>query len=79
MITRVFDLPVLRTINKFLGGLLGVVEGLVLAYFLASFTALLVPLISGGDISYTEFSSQASNSALFSYFYNNNIITSILG
>jgi uncharacterized membrane protein required for colicin V production len=78
MIDKVAKLPVLNTVNKLLGGLLGIVDGFVIAYFAVAITAILLPLITGGSIAGDTLKSFAEDSYIFGFFYNDNIIINML-
>lgn len=79
LISKAMKLPVLSTVNRLLGGALGIIEAFVLVTFLAYLTSILIPLVSGGDISYGEFNDEASKTVFFTFFYDNNILTSFFG
>ncbi len=77
LICGVAKLPILSTINKIFGGVFGILNGIIIVYFLTAFVTIVIPLISGGGITYLEFDEMAKESALFSIFYENNLISSI--
>lgn len=78
VICKAVDMPVNRTVNKVLGGAFGIVDGIIVLYFVSSLAIILVPLLSGGNVTYLEFRHIANDSVLFKYFYHNNVITFIL-
>lgn len=77
-ICRAFDMPIISTINRIFGGVVGIVYALVLIYFLSGIIAYAIPIFSAGSISFSEFDQIANNSVLFSVFYNGNILTDSL-
>ena len=71
-------LTVLHTVNRILGGLVGILDGLVVVYFLTAIVIIVVPIVTGGAISYFEFGVMAEDTMLFKLFYDHNIVTGIL-
>lgn len=73
---RVFDFPVIRTVNRFLGGVIGFAD----AFLLVSMCAYLIRLLlnnSDGYISDWLNESTIYNSFIFYHFYSGNIFTAI--
>lgn len=70
--------PVIRTVNKIFGGLLGIVNGFIIVYFITAVVSALIPLITGGNITYEEFAEVSGQTIIFDFFYKNNIITNII-
>lgn len=78
LIAGVMEIPVLHTVNRLLGGLVGILDGIVIVYFLTAIVIIVVPIVTGGAISYFDFGVMAENTVLFKLFYDNNIVTGIL-
>lgn len=78
LIAGVMEVPVLHTVNRILGGLVGILDGLVVVYFLTAIVIIVVPIVTGGAISYFEFGVMAEDTMLFKLFYDHNIVTGIL-
>ena len=78
LIAGVMEVPVLHTVNRVLGGLVGILDGLVVVYFLTAIVIIVVPIVTGGAISYFEFGVMAEDTMLFKLFYDYNIVTGIL-
>lgn len=76
-IDKLTDVKVIRTVNKVLGGVFGLIDGLLIAYFAVGIFALIVPAILGSNMTYSEFNKIAFDSYIFRFFYKDNIITSI--
>ena len=68
----------LHTVNRLLGGLVGILDGIVIVYFLTAIVIIVVPIVTGGAISYFDFGVMAEDTVLFKLFYDNNIVTGIL-
>ncbi len=64
-----FELPVLKSINRTLGAIMGVVNALILIYIVCGLTSLFVPADKLADV--TEIINQTT---LLKYFYNNNLL-----
>ncbi|MGN1125953.1 MAG: CvpA family protein [Ruminococcus sp.] len=78
LIAGVMEVPVLHTVNRLLGGLVGILDGLVIVYFLTAIVIIVVPVVTGGAISYFDFGVMAEKTVLFRLFYDHNIVTGIL-
>ncbi len=74
-ILKLFKLPVLSGINRFFGGVLGVVEGLVIVSIIAFLLHLVLPYISSASGIFNE--STIYNSYIFYHFYSGNIFTAL--
>ncbi|MCH5202423.1 MAG: CvpA family protein [Oscillospiraceae bacterium] len=77
LICKVMKLPVLSTVNKLFGGIFGILNGLIIVYFLAALIGILLPVLTGGKITFTDFNAVAERTELFRAFYVNNIILEI--
>jgi len=69
ILNLIFDLPLLRSVNKLSGALIGVINGLFIVYLL---TGILVLFISG-DLALT-IQEGIGQSYITRYFYNNNLL-----
>ncbi|MGN1131293.1 MAG: CvpA family protein [Ruminococcus sp.] len=78
LIAGVMEVPVLHTVNRILGGLVGILDGLVIVYFLTAIVIIVVPVVTGGAVSYFDFGVMAEETVLFRLFYDHNIVTGIL-
>ncbi|MGN0460660.1 MAG: CvpA family protein [Ruminococcus sp.] len=78
LIAGVMEVPVLHTVNRILGGLVGILDGLVIVYFLTAIVIIVVPVLTGGAVSYFDFGVMAEETVLFRLFYDHNIVTGIL-
>lgn len=78
LIAGVMEIPVLHTVNRLLGGLVGILDGLVIVYFLTAMVIIIVPIVTGGAITYFDFGVMAEDTMLFKLFYDYNIVTGIL-
>ena len=72
----VFEFPVIRTVNRFFGALIGLVEAFLVISLLAYLLRLILPYVG----SYTGFFSESTiyNSFIFYHFYNGNIFSAII-
>lgn len=75
VIDRATDLPLLRTANKWAGGVFGIVNGLLLIYFLVGVFSLIFPFIAGDGMTYAQFDELARGTNFYSFFYIDNMIT----
>lgn len=71
------NMPVVRKLNRFLGGVFGLLEAVVVICILAFFLKILVPYLSGENFLLSE--STIYNSVIFYHFYNGNIFTALSG
>ena len=67
----VCKLPVLKQMNMFLGGVVGLLNGLIMVYVLCGAVMLCVGIK-------TDIAQMINNTYLFKYFYNNNIIMNMI-
>ena len=67
-----FGLPGLKTINKVLGGIIGVINALLAVYIICGGVSLLVPTDKLSIVSQT-----IEQTMLLKYFYNNNLLLSL--
>lgn len=77
LICNVMRLPVLSTVNKLFGGVFGILNGLVIVYFLSALIGILLPVVTGGKITFTDFNAVAEKTEIFKIFYGNNIILKV--
>ena len=78
LICRGFNLPVISTLNHIFGGVLGILNALILIYFLSGIVTYAIPLFSGGKISYEDFNLAVEGTKLFKIFYEHNILAETL-
>ena len=71
----IFELPVISTLNRFAGGALGAVEGVIVVMMLAYLLRLLLPHF-GNEVWYID-ESTIYNSFIFYHFYSGNIFTAL--
>ena len=76
-ILALFELPVITTVNKFFGAVLGAVEAVLLVFIFASLLKLVLPYIESNLTILNE--STIYNSFIFYHFYSGNIFTVLLG
>lgn len=72
----VFEFPVIRTVNRFFGALLGLVEAFLTVSLLAYLLRLIIPYVGSSTGFFSE--STIYNSFIFYHFYNGNIFSAIL-
>lgn len=72
-ILAIFKLPVINTVNKILGGVIGAAEGILFVCMLAYILKLVLPYIDT-DIGFLN-ESTIYNSFIFYHFYSGNIFT----
>lgn len=78
LIIRVANLPLIGTVNRLCGGLLGIADGFVLAYFVTAVVVILFPVITSGSIVYDDFVVYAKDSYVFSFFFKDNFIIKLV-
>lgn len=73
----VFRLPVLRTVDRVGGGVIGIAKGVLLVFIFATVVAVIIPLTS---LQKKPPVTQANvdNTIVFKQFYNNNPVTQVL-
>ena len=74
-ILGLFELPVLNTLNRVLGALLGLIEALIIVSMFAYLLKLILPYIHS-DVSFLN-ESTIYNSFIFYYFYSGNIFAAL--
>ena len=74
-ILGLFELPVVRGFNRFLGGVIGLIDGVLVVSIIAALLNLLLPSIKSTSYLFNE--STIYNSYIFYYFYSGNIFTAI--
>ena len=74
-VLKLFNIPVIRTVNKLLGGVIGFVDAFLLVSMLAYLLKLLMPNISDGTGILNE--STIYNSFIFYHFYSGNIFATL--
>lgn len=67
LIAKIFKLPLLRTVNSFVGGIIGILEGVAAVCVLAALVKLILPLFSADFASAGE--QYIENSYIFSLIY----------
>ncbi len=74
-VLRLFELPVIRGVNRFFGAVIGFIDAFLLVSLLAYLLRLLMPDINsqGGILN----ESTIYNSFIFYHFYSGNIFTAI--
>ncbi len=76
IIVSVFNIPVLKTVNKLLGSLCSFFIGLLFVSFFAFLLHLIMPYLSNVPYLFSE--STIYNSYIFYYFYSGNIFDTII-
>ncbi len=76
IVVAVFNIPVLKTVNKLLGSLCAVVIGLLFVSFFAFLLHLIMPYLNNVPYIFSE--STIYNSYIFYYFYSGNIFDTII-
>ena len=74
-VLRLFELPVIRTANRIIGGVIGLVDAFLLISMLAYLAKLLLPTFGSQTGWFNE--STIYNSFIFYHFYSGNIFTAI--
>lgn len=69
ILNAVFKLPGLKSINQFLGIIVGTVNGLIVIYIICALITLLIPTDSVGGICY-----MIDQTLITKYFYHNNLL-----
>ncbi|MGN1051600.1 MAG: CvpA family protein [Acutalibacteraceae bacterium] len=77
LLDKVFSLPVLKHINRLLGGVLGLFEGVILAFILVSAIKIILPMLSQVPLIFT--SDIINSTMIFKFFYNFSLIDYFLG
>lgn len=72
ILESLFELPGLKTINRFLGSLLGVVNALLAIYIICGLISLLVPMDKLATVK-----SVVDSTHIVKYFYDNNLLLSL--
>lgn len=76
VLSKMFELPVLSTINRLFGGVIGIAQGVLLVIVLASIIKLAMPLMGGNVPVFSE--ANIEGSFLFNAFYSGQILESIV-
>lgn len=74
-VLKLFELPGIRGVNRFFGGVIGLIDAFLLVSLLAYLLKLLMPAISSQSGIFNE--STIYNSFIFYHFYSGNIFTAI--
>ncbi len=74
-LSKVFETTALKGVNRFFGGVLGLLEAIVAIFLLAYLLKLLLPLIKPDSYFFSE--STIYNSYIFYHFYSGNIFSSL--
>lgn len=74
-VLKLFELPVIRTANRIIGGVIGLIDAFLLISMLAYLTKLLLPTFGSQTGWFNE--STIYNSFIFYHFYSGNIFTAI--
>lgn len=77
VLSKVFEVPVLSTINRLFGGVIGIAQGVLLVIVLTSVVKLAMPLM-GGDVPIFS-AANIEGSFIFKAFYSGQILESIVG
>ena len=76
-VLKLFELPGIRGVNRFFGGVIGFVDAFLLVSLLAYLLRLLMPAVSSQNGILNE--STIYNSFIFYHFYSGNIFTAVFG
>lgn len=77
LLSKFFELPVLSTINRVFGGVIGIAEGVILVMLIVSLAKMAVPITDGSIPFLTQ--EAIDGSFIFKAFYSGEIINNIAG
>lgn len=67
LLCNVLNLPIIKQVNKFAGGILGILQGVLVVFLLVTMFKFTAPMFNNLP---NDFNNQINNTYIFKYFYN---------